>query len=229
MLAFCFLIIAGIIFYYEEFSQPEVQIKKIDVIVVTMDIPENEIITEDMISIEKRYSEDVLKYKGAATSEIKVIGKRTIVPMYKGEIVNNNRIITNLSYMNENDQTQTAIALTEVDKALNFKKGDYIDLWLEPISQSNDNTIIVEPYKIFEKLQVIDIADSNYNRQRTDNAEENIIESDLYVPTYITVELSDEALKDLYAINKNQFALRVTRHGEEKLYIIVNDVLKAGD
>lgn len=228
ILAVCFLILAGVIFYYEEFRQPEIQIETIDVIVASTDIPENEIITKDMIITEERYANDVMKNEEAITLQSNVIGKRTIVPIFKGEIINNRRIINNLSYMNGKEQTQTAIALAEVDRALNFKKGDYVDLWLQPILQLDDTTI-VEPSKIFEKIQVIDIADSNYNRQKMNNAEGSIIESDLYIPTYITLELSDDSLKELYGIDKNQFKLRVTRYGEEKIYSVVGDILKEGE
>ena len=163
ILAICFLLIAGIIYYYEEIKQTNSEIQTMDVIVAVSDISENEIITKDMITIEKRYAGDVMKYVNIATTEDEVVGKRTIVPLYKGEPINNNRLLVKQEYMNKKDQTQIVLAINEVDKALELHQDDYIDIWLEPVSQGQDIQTIIEPYKLIEKIKIINIHDSNYN------------------------------------------------------------------
>jgi hypothetical protein len=229
ILAICFLLIAGIIYYYEEIKQTNIEIKTTDVIVVVSDIPENEIITKDMIIAEKRYAEDVMKYENIATTEDAVIGKRAIVPLYKGEPINNDRLLVNKEYMNKRDQTQIAIDLTEIDKALELKAGDYIDIWLEPVSQNQDQ-IVIEPYKFIQKIQIIEIHDSSYNnieKGKKTVLEDSITTADsVYIPAYITIELSDDALKEMYSVDKNLYTIRVTRYGEEKFYSVVKNVIK---
>lgn len=229
ILAICFLLIAGIIYYYEEIKEINIEIQTIDVIVAISDIPENVIIKKDMITTERRYAEDVIKNKNIATTEDEVIGKRTIVPLYKGEPISNNRLLVNQDYMNKRDQTQIAITLTEVDKALDLKTGDYIDIWLKPVSQNQDQ-IVIEPYKLIRKIQIIKIHDSNYNnieKEKKRILEDSITTSDsVYVPAYITIELSDEALKEMYSIDKNLYTIRVTRYGEEKFYSVVKSIIE---
>lgn len=229
ILAICFLLIAGIIYYYEEIKQTNIEIQTTDVIVAVSDISENEIITKDMIITEKRYAEDVMKYENIATTEDEVIGKRTIVPLYKGEPINNDRLLVNQEYMNKMDHTQIAIGLTEIDKALELRAGDYIDIWLEPVSQNQDQ-IVIEPYKLIQKIQIIEIHDSNYNnieKEKKTVLGDSIATSDtVYVPAYITIELSDEALKEMYSVDKNLYTIRVTRYGEEKFYGVVNSIIK---
>lgn len=231
VLAICFLIIAGIVFYYEEFcNNKNKEIKTMDVIVAVTDIPENSIVTKDMITTEKRYSEDVMKNKDIIKAENEVFGKRTVVPLFKGEMINNNRVIENKSYMNSNDQTQIVIALNEADKALQLKEGDYIDIWLEPVFQNQDIQMIIEPYKPIEKIKIIKVHDSNYNNISTITKDPiNTTSNSVFVPAYITIELEDTTLKALYEVDKNKYNIRITRYGEEKLYSTVKDIINRGD
>ena len=227
MLAICLIIIAGIVFYYEEVKENEVNINTIDVIVAVTDIAENEVITKDMITKEKRYSEDVMKNKDIVKTDSEVIGKRTIVPLFKGETINSNRIIENKEYMNGKDQTQIALALTEVDKALELREGDYIDIWLEPVSSNQDIQTIIEPQKLIEKIKLIKVHDSNYNNISVITKDPiNTSSNAVYVPAYITIELEDTTLKLLYEVDKNNYSIRLTRYGEEKLYNTVTSILQ---
>nr|WP_280922411.1 SAF domain-containing protein [Sedimentibacter acidaminivorans] len=221
---------AAVFYYYEEIKVPEANIETIEVIVATSNIKENTVIKKNMLSIEKRYAEDVLKTGNIARTYDEVVGKRTIVPLYKNEMINNNRIIENKKYMNNKDQTQIAISLNEVDKALELHQGDYIDIWLEPVSQSQDNQEVIEPHKLIEKIQIVSIHDSNYNnieKEKKTVSEDSIITSDtVHVSAYITIEFSDEALKEIYSVDKNLYTLRVTRYGEEKFYSIVGRIIE---
>ncbi len=222
------VILAAVFYYFEKVRVPEANIETTEVIVAIKDIPENTAIEKEMLTIEKRYAEDVTKAGNIAKTYDEVVGKRSVVPLYKGETINNNRIIENKGYMNNKDQTQIALAINEVDKALELKEGDYIDIWLEPVSQGQDVQTVIEPYRLIEKIQIIKVHDSNYNNIEKRNAlaeTENVTSNTVYVPAYFTIELSDTRLKELYAIDKNKYNIRVARYGEEKLFTTVTDIL----
>lgn len=223
------VILAAVFYYYEEIKTTEANIETIEVIVAIGDIPENTIIEKEMLSIEKRYAEDNKKTVNIAKTYDEVVGKRTVVPIYKGEPVNTVRIIENKDYMNSKNQTQIPIALNEVDKALMLKEGDYVDIWLEPVSHGQDMQTTIEPYKLIEKIQIIKVHDSNYNsidKQKAASGAENITSNTVYVPSYLTIELPDTVLKELYSIDKNKYNVRVTRYGEEKLFNTIASVIR---
>lgn len=223
------VILAAVFYYYEEIKTTEANIETIEVIVAATDIQENTVIKKEMLAIENRYAEDVLKTGNIAKTYDEVVGKRTVVPIYKGEPVNTVRIIENKNYMNSKNQTQIPIALNEVDKALILKEGDYVDIWLEPVSQGQDMQTTIEPYKLIEKIQIIRVHDSNYNnidKQKSASGAENITSNTVYVPSYLTIELPDTVLKELYSIDKNKYNVRVTRYGEEKLFNTIASVIR---
>nr|WP_312579554.1 SAF domain-containing protein [Sedimentibacter sp.] len=222
------IILAAVFYYYEEIKVPEADIETAEVIVATVDIPENTVIKKEMLSIEKKYAEDVMKTGNIAKTYDEVVGKRTVVPLYKGESINSNRIIENKNYMNSEDQTQIALAINEVDKALELNQGDYIDIWLEPVYQSQDNQEVIEPHKLIEKIQIVSIHDSNYNnvvKQKEVSGAENITSNNVYVPAYFTIELPDAIVKEIYSIDKSKYNIRITCHGEEKLFNIITSLI----
>jgi len=223
-----FLVIqAAVFYYYEEMKIPEAVIETIQVVVAASDIPENTIIEKEMLVLEKRYKEDIMKISSAAESYNEVVGKRTMVPLYKGETINSKRLIENRGYMNDKDQTQIALALNEVDKALEVKEGDYIDIWLEPVSHDQDE-VIIEPQKIIEKIKIIKVHDSNYNSTTKTMDSINTASNTVFVPAYITIELRDEVMKGIYEVDKGKYNIRVTRYGEEKLYNTVKNIIQEG-
>lgn len=220
------IILAAVFYYFEQVRIPEAVIETTEVIVATTDVAENSIIKKEMIAVEKRYIEDVMKSANIAKTYDEVVGKRAIVPLYEGEPVNTSRIIENKSYMNDKDQTQIALAISEVDKALGVKEDDYIDIWLEPVSQGQEEQTIIKPYKLMEKIKIIKVHDSNYNNlnlQSTDSV--SSISNASYVPAYLTIELSDDALKELYSVDKNKYSIRITSYGEEKLFNTVTNII----
>ncbi len=221
------VILAVVFYYYEELKVPEADIDTIQVVVAAADIPENTIIEKEMLIIEKRYKEDIMKISSAAESYNEVVGKRTIVPLYKGETINSKRIIANKDYMNDKDQTQIPLALNEVDKALELKSEDYIDIWLEPVSHGQDE-VIVEPNKIIEKIKVIKVHDSNYNNSTKTPDSINTSSNGIYVPAYITIELRDEVIKGIYEVDKSKYNIRITKYGEEKLFNTIKSIMPEG-
>ena len=142
IIAVALIIIVGIIYYFQNIKEHEVEIPLSEVIVAKEYIPENTVITKDMIFKEARYTHDLLKQKGYLTSkEENILGKRTRVPLYKDEPVNMERLIENKPYMDESDdlkKTMFTISINNLDKALDIKRGSYIDLWVEP----NENGIM---------------------------------------------------------------------------------------
>lgn len=219
------IILAAVFYYFEQIRIPEATIETAEIIVAITDIPENTIITKEMITVEKRYVEDVLKTENIAKKYDEVVGKRSVVPLYKGEPVNIGRIIENKSYMNSKNQTQIALAINEIDKALELKADDYIDIWLEPVSQG-DGGLSSGPYKLMEKMKIIKVHDSNYDDitlKTTDSI--STTSNAAYVPAYITIELTDPALKELYSVDKNKNNIRITRYGKEKFFYTVKKII----
>ncbi len=223
-----FVILAAVFYYYEEVKVPEAVIDTIQVVVAVADIPENTIIEKEMLVLERRYKEDIMKTSNVAESYNEAVGKRTKAPLYKGETINSKRLIENRAYMNDKDQTQIALALNEVDKALELKPEDYIDIWLEPVVHGQDNEMIVEPTKIIEKIKVIKVHDSNYNNSTKTPDSINTSSNALYVPSYITIELRDEVIKGIYEVDKSKYNIRVVKYGEEKIYNIVRSIIQGG-
>lgn len=222
------VILAAVFYYYEKVKIPEINLETTEVIIAITDIPENTIIEKEMLTIEKRYSEDIMK-TGIVTQYSEIVGKRTVVPIYKGELINNKRIIENRAYMNNKDQTQIALAINEVDKALELKEGDYIDIWLEPVSQGQDMQTIIEPHKLIDKIKIIKVHDSNYNnisKQKVVSGAESITSNTVYVPAYLTIELSDTVLKEIYSIEKSKYSIRITHYGEEKMFNTITSIIR---
>ena len=219
------IILAAVFYYFEEVKVPEISLNTVQVIIAITDIPENTVIEEKMLVVENRYKEDVMKTSNIAETLDEVVGKRSLVPLYKGETVNKNRVIENKSYMNTKDQTQIALSLNEIDKALVLNSDDYIDIWLEPISSVQDE-VINEPHKIIEKIQIIKTHDSNYNNQTKQSDSINTASNAMYVPAYITIELSDEAIKGIFEVDKSKYNIRITRYGDEKLYNVISRIVR---
>jgi len=142
IIAIALIIITVVIFYFQNIKEYEVAVPMTSVVVAIEDIPENTIIKESMVQLEERYSEDLLKQKDSLTSTLeKIVGKRTITPIYKNEEINQKRVVENEKYMDEKDSEKrrmfTISIETTMDKALNIKEGSFIDIWLEP----NQNAI----------------------------------------------------------------------------------------
>lgn len=222
------IILAAVFYYFERIKVPEAVIDTVQVVVAATDILENTIIEKEMLITEKRYAEDVMKVTDIVKSYDEVVGKRTVVPLYRGETINTKRVIEHKGYMNDKDQTQIALALNEVDKALGLQVDDYIDIWLEPISHTQDNMVIIEPYKIIEKIKIIKVHDSNYSSTGNIKTTEPITTSTNIVPAYITIELRDSVIKNLYEVDKSKYNIRITRYGEEKLFNIVKNIVYGG-
>lgn len=239
------IILAAVFYYYEEIKAPEIEeIPKANIVVVAQDVPDNTVITKDMVLIEQRYVDDI-KQSNFGIDINSIIGMRTLTPLYKGEILSTNRLTENKSYMNTEKQTHIAISLVDADKVLEYEKGDYIDIWLEPIPDGNevkqvgpdDNGVLIpiisEAHRLFQKLMVVDLHDANFyqiekkeNIANLNTTDTDVTGTEVYIPAYITVQLSNDSIKELLEIDKTKYNIRVTKYGEEKKYGVIQDVLK---
>ena len=208
ILAICLLLLAGIIYYYENLKEPDYKIETVNVVVAVQNIKENTIITSDMIRLESRYKVDISKQTDTILTYAEALGKRTKVPLFEGEVVSKNRVIEDKSWMSEKDEKQISFNLTENDKAVSIISGDYIDVWREPKAYKDDAENIIEAEKIFEKLPVIMVFDSNYQVKKSDD----------FVPAYITIQLNDVELKQFLETDKNKYNIRIAKYGEDQFY-----------
>lgn len=248
VVAIAIIIIVGIIYYYEEIREIKVEIPKTNVVVATKYIPANTVIEEDMITIEKRYTQDLLKQKDNLTSSIdKVLGKRTRVSLYKNEEIVLDRLIENKPYMNADyDKKQIEIALYSTDKALNIKEGCFVDIWLEPTSEGfkrqdelEATTNVpeekkIKPRKLLEKVQIATVDNSNLvelieaeNSKKDKKLSSNDDkESEKNAPTYISIELNDEDIKKIMSVDDRYYQFRVTLYSENKEYKVLGEIIE---
>lgn len=218
ILALCVLVIIAVIYYYEDYREVEVHIPTKEVVVLKDDVPENTVIDRDMLVLEQRYEEDILKQSNIAISFDDVVGKRTLVPLYKGEIIKKDRLIINEEYMNNKTiKTEISFQLNEIDKALNLQKGDYIDIWIEPIDRE------MLPQKLFSKLRIKEVI--NVNKELIEEDKE-YTENEEKIASFIILELTDLEIENLYNIDKKNNNIRIARYADEYFYNIVNQVIK---
>lgn len=216
IIAISIIIIVGVVFYYEEIKEAEVNIDTTKVVIVKEDIKENTVIKDDMVFLDYRYSDDIKKTDKNIFFKLEdVIGKRTVVPLYANEIINKNRIIENKTYMNNKDVKQVSLELIDSDKALDVKKGDYIDIWIEP----RDNKESRSGHLLFEKLLVIEVDNDGFENIKNTNVEEKLI------PSYITVQLLNRDIEVMLNVNKDLYNIRISLYGQEKLYNTIKEVI----
>lgn len=218
IIAISMIIIVGIVFYYEEIKKTELTVSTTKVVAVKKYIKENTVITKDMVYEDERYSADLEKeHKNIVLKKEDVIGKRTVVPLFQNEIIKNDRLIENKTYMNNTDDKQISLELIDGDKALDLKKGNYIDVWIEPKDNKDE---ISSAQLLFEKLYVIEVDNADFENIKNTNIEEKRI------PAHITVQLSNKDIELILNVNKDLYNIRISLYGEEKLYNVVKEVIR---
>ncbi|WP_160198060.1 SAF domain-containing protein [Senegalia massiliensis] len=230
VVAIFIIIIVGIIYYFQEMKTYErVDIEKESVVVAVEDIPENTIIEKDMVKVEERFRGDVNKQKmfEGVTGDIDlIIGRRTITPLYRNEIVHRDRLIENEPYMNDIDLDKNKFMITvmDEDKALDIQEGDYIDIWLKPTKEGLADKNSVEVEKLFEKLKVYESKTENYtnssDRDKTTGEENG-------VAIYLTVLLSEEEIKEYLSLVEGSYISKISVYGENLEYKILEKRLSS--
>ena len=227
VIAVALLSIAVVIFYYQNIKVHETEVQVSTVVVANEDIPANTMITEDMVSVDARYTTDLLKQNDHITGEeSKIVGMRTKAPIYKGEEVSTKRLIENKEYMElaeDEKRTMLIMSIPGVDKALNIKRGSFIDLWMIPnqtwVAESGEMGMLEDaPTLLFEKLKVYDLKSETFTP--ADNSSEES------VMTYLTFYLTDAEIETYFGVKNWRYDRRVTLHGENVEYDIINESLE---
>lgn len=213
ILALAIILITCVIYYYEEVKAHTTgDISTSKIVVANIDIPENTVITESMILVDNRYTHDLIKQQGSIVSDpADVVGKRTIVPIYKNEIINIKRLTSSEEDLEEGKQ-QFVIPVTDKMKALDIRKGSYLNIWSMPSKE--DISAGHEPEIIFSKIKALDVKDAEF-----------ISIGEKGVPAYIIVSLTTEEIKE-YKTIREKSGVFLSLYGEENLYQIMEDILK---
>lgn len=219
--AISIIIIVGIVFYYEEIKETEEEIKTTKIVTAKKYIPENTVITKDMIYLDNRYLKDVEKEKQNIAFKLEdIIGKRTLVPMFENEAVKLSRLIKNKEYMNDNkDKKLITFELANDDKALDIKRGDYIDIWLEP---KKDEESKLQARLLFEKLLVVEVDNAEFANIKDTDSQEKLI------PTYITISLKNQDIDLILNSDKENYTIRTTLYSKNNFYSVINNVISKG-
>lgn len=177
-----------------------------NVVATAMDIPENTIITEDMLIFQKRYIQDI-NTDTSFNDTAELVGKKTTVPIYKNEIINKFRIVENNEKLLNKD---FAISLDTSDKSLNLSKGTFIDIWKVPIKEGFKKSLA--PEMLFKGQYIVDLKNEAYiSKEQYDSlAVED--KKEIFVPQYILVNLSESEIKEITSIDPSLYNIRIVLH-----------------
>lgn len=177
-----------------------------NVVATAMDIPENTIITEDMLIFQKRYIQDI-NTDTSFNDTAELVGKKTTVPIYKNEIINKFRIVENNEKLLNKD---FAISLDTSDKSLNLSKGKFIDIWKVPIKEGFKKSLA--PEMLFKGQYIVDLKNEAYiSKEQYDSlAVED--KKEIFVPQYILVNLSESEIKEITSIDPSLYNIRIVLH-----------------
>jgi len=218
ILAVCVLLIVGIMYYYEEIKEPDIKLPSQQVAVLVADVPANTVIEESMVVVERRFEDKFLKESNIAKSAEEVVGKRTRVPLFKGELINNDRLLVNQEYMDESiDKRQISFQINDIDQALNLNKGDFVDVWVI----RNNIESLETTRKLFEKLQVVEVV--NTNKVIIGNDEKDKEET---IATYVVLQLDDKGIEELFSIDKNLNEVKISRYKENEQFALVAEKIE---
>lgn len=223
IVAICVLLIAVMMYYYEEVREEEVVIPTQQVIVLKNDIPENTVITEAMLSKETRIEDEFVKKADIVKTIDDVLGKRTRVPLYEGELISNKRLLVNDDSANEVGKTKISLQINEIDRALGLMKGDFIDVWVCPIVPEVDTVNYTETYKLFEKVQIIEVI--NNDKQVIDK-NEDYKDFESAIALYAIIQLTDEEIIELQDVDKAVSTIKFSKYKENELYSIVSEQIE---
>ncbi len=215
--AICIIAIVLVMYYYEEIKEPDIKLPSQQVAVLVADVPANTVIEESMVVVERRFEDKFLKESNIAKSAEEVVGKRTRVPLFKGELINNDRLLVNQEYMDESiDKRQISFQINDIDQALNLEKGDFVDVWVI----RNNNESLETTRKLFEKLQAVEVVNTNkviIGNEEKDKEEKDKEET---IATYIVLQLDDKGIEELFSIDKNLNDIKISRYKENEQFAL---------
>lgn len=223
-----FIILALIIMSFTLLANNYLEKKSINkenlasVIIANRDIQINSIITkEDFVIVEKN-KEEILPT--AALTEEQLLGKRVIIPLYKGEQINLNRI----SKKDISVSPYFSLNLDNNDKALNLSPGTFIDIWKVPTAEGFKNNSKINSVKVFEKKCIAEIKNEGYVSINDFKNVKDETQDNVFVPQYIILNLSDEEVQELNSIDSN-FAIRISLHSDKSYFENINNQNKKSE
>lgn len=177
-----------------------------NVVATAMDIPENTIITEDMLIFQKRYIQDI-NTDTSFNDTAELVGKKTTVPIYKNEIINKFRIVENNEKLLNKD---FAISLDTSDKSLNLSKGTFIDIWKVPVKEGFKKPLA--PEMLFKGQYIVDLKNEAYISKNQYDSLAVEDKKEIFVPQYILVNLSESEIKEITSIDPSLYNIRIVLH-----------------
>ena len=192
---------------------------KTHVVVASMDISENTEITKEMIKIVEMDIESVnenLTFKDPS----KVLGSSTLVPIFKGEPLNPNRLYPT----NDAENEDFVLQINPVDKALDIKEGSFIDIWKIPTAKGLEASLTPELVIVGHRVDQVkneSIAKVEPKKEETKSSEaaaEAPAEPISPIPTYLILNMTGTDIQLLTSIDSGKYSIRVALHREGDLY-----------
>lgn len=185
---------------------------KTNVVAATLDIPENTIITEDMLVFQRRYIEDI-NVDTSFTDPADIIGKKSTVPIYRNEIINKFRIVEDNKKILNKD---FAINLDINDKSLNLAKGTFVDIWKVPVKEGFKKSLA--PEMIFKGQYIVDVKNEAYISSQQYDSLTVEDKKEIFVPQYILINLDENQVKKITGIDPSLYNIRVVLHNTDTYF-----------
>lgn len=192
---------------------------KTHVVVASMDISENTEITKEMIKIVEMDIESVnenLTFKDPS----KVLGSSTLVPIFKGEPLNPNRLYPT----NDAENEDFVLQINPVDKALDIKEGSFIDIWKIPTAKSLLEGLTPELVIVGHRVDqvkneaIVKVETKKEEPAKPGAAAEKPAEPVSPIPTYLILNMTGTDIQLMTSINTEKYVIRVALHREGDLY-----------
>lgn len=190
----------------------------VDVVVAKTDIRDGLVLTEDMITIAKIPQGQVLT--NVYDTQSAVIGKTVIVPIYTNEQILSERLTETISTPTKNNWI---IQLNSLDKALDLRKGSFVDLWLTPTSKGFEQG--KTPQILLSGIKIQDVKNEAFNNADTVSNQAKDNNNQSFIPEYIVLNLDEAELKAVNNINQNIYNFRLAKYNEALLY---NNLTESG-
>lgn len=200
------ILIVAIVYYFQEVKVYEVGVQLAEVIMPIKDIPENTVITEEMLGIGTMYAGDIAKVKDDIVGDLgEVLGMRTRVPLYTGETIRKARLLNNELHMELADNREETLFAFELednaDKTLSLDRASFVDIWASPTTRGIGEGL--ESYTVLREKAVADISKGS--------KEDGTV-------AFIHIRLTDQEIKEVLDIDKGDFHLRYTLYTDDRFY-----------
>ena len=182
-----------------------------DVVIAKTDIPDGLEVTDAMITVTS-ISKNQLS-SNVYTTKDEIIGKTTVVPIYKNEQISSKRITKTIESPNKNNWS---IQLTPIDKALNLTENTFVDIWTIPTNKGVEKGLL--PEVLFKGIKIQEMKNEAFYSKENINSQSTEGTNPIFIPEYLIFNLSEEELKSLNKLNTGLYTIRVSKYNEALLY-----------